>query len=79
MAWVWGEVRVARKMSCSMAMPADQQASILRVADPQAVQPLALVHRDPAPATPATHVFLRLIHSTWPAGTAASGGPPAIA
>jgi len=44
----------------------DQQAGILRLADPQAVQPVAFVHRDPAPASPAAQAFIRLVHSRWP-------------
>jgi DNA-binding transcriptional LysR family regulator len=48
------------------ATPMDQRASVLRLADPQAVQPVAFVHRDPAPANPATQAFIRLVHSRWP-------------
>ena len=48
------------------ATPADQQPSVLRLADPQAMQPVAFVHRDPAPASPAAQAFIRLVHSRWP-------------
>jgi DNA-binding transcriptional LysR family regulator len=43
-----------------------QQSSVLRLADPRAVQPVAFVHRDPPPANPAAQAFTRLIHSRWP-------------
>jgi DNA-binding transcriptional LysR family regulator len=43
-----------------------QKPSVLRLADPQAVQPVAFVHRDPEPANPAVHAFIRLVHSRWP-------------
>jgi DNA-binding transcriptional LysR family regulator len=48
------------------AVPAGQQPSMLRLADPQAMQPVALVHRDPSPASPAVQAFLWLVHSRWP-------------
>jgi DNA-binding transcriptional LysR family regulator len=50
------------------AAPGDQQSSVLRLADPRAVQPVAFAHRDPAPANPAAQAFIRLLHSRWPAG-----------
>jgi DNA-binding transcriptional LysR family regulator len=49
-----------------------QQSSVLRLADPRAVQPVAFVHRDPVPANPAAQAFIRLVHSRWPA----SAGQP---
>jgi DNA-binding transcriptional LysR family regulator len=42
------------------------EPSVLRLADPQAVQPVAFVHRDPEPANPAAQAFIRLVHSRWP-------------
>jgi DNA-binding transcriptional LysR family regulator len=48
------------------AVPDSQRSSVLRLADPRAVQPVALVHRDPAPAKPAAEAFLRLLHARWP-------------
>jgi DNA-binding transcriptional LysR family regulator len=50
------------------ATPAGQQASVLRLADPQAVQPVALVYRDPEPSGRPIRAFLRLVHSRWPPG-----------
>jgi DNA-binding transcriptional LysR family regulator len=49
------------------AAPAGQQPGVLRLADPQAVQPVAFVHRDPPPASPAAQAFIRLVRSRWPA------------
>jgi len=48
------------------ATSAGQEASVLRLTDPQAVQPVALVHRDPEPSSRAVQAFLRLVHSRWP-------------
>lgn len=39
---------------------ADDAGCVLRIDDPQALQPLALGHRDPAPASPAAQAFVRL-------------------
>ncbi|MEU1573213.1 hypothetical protein ABZ519_18965 [Streptomyces collinus] len=41
-------------------VPAEHTDGVLRLDDPQALQPLALAHRDPAPAFPAAQAFLRL-------------------
>lgn len=41
-------------------VPADHADCVLRLGDPQALQPLALSYRDPAPASPAAQTFLRL-------------------
>lgn len=38
---------------------------VLRLTDPQAVQPVALVHRDPAPSRAPVQAFLRLVESRW--------------
>jgi DNA-binding transcriptional LysR family regulator len=48
------------------ATSAGQEASVLRLADPRAVQPVALVYRDPEPSSRPVQAFLRLIHSRWP-------------
>ncbi|MFY9933711.1 MAG: LysR family transcriptional regulator substrate-binding protein [Streptosporangiaceae bacterium] len=48
------------------AAPAGREPSVLRLADPQAVQPVAFVYRDPEPASPAVQAFIRLVHSRWP-------------
>jgi DNA-binding transcriptional LysR family regulator len=48
------------------ATPAVQKDSVLRLADPQAVQPVAFACRDPEPADPAVQAFIRLVHSRWP-------------
>jgi DNA-binding transcriptional LysR family regulator len=48
------------------AMSAGREPSVLRLADPQAMQPVAFVHRDPGPANPAVQAFIRLVHSRWP-------------
>jgi DNA-binding transcriptional LysR family regulator len=50
------------------ATSAGQEASVLRLADPLAVQPVALVHRDPEPSSRPVQAFLRLVHSRWPVG-----------
>ena len=49
-----------------------QRPSVLRLADPRAVQPVAFVYRDPAPANPAAQAFIRLIDSRWPSTSGAS-------
>ena len=51
-------------------------ASVLRLADPRAVQPVAFVHRDPAPANPAVQAFIRLVHSRWPPTASPRNSPP---
>jgi len=48
------------------ATSAGQESGVLRLADPQAVQPVAFVHRDPEPANPAVQAFIRLVQSRWP-------------
>jgi DNA-binding transcriptional LysR family regulator len=52
------------------------QASVLRLADPQAVQPVAVIYSDPPPASPPAQAFLRLVHSRWPPGPALAPPPP---
>lgn len=39
--------------------------SVLRLDDPEAVQPVALVFRDPAPSSPAAHAFISQIRATF--------------
>jgi DNA-binding transcriptional LysR family regulator len=41
------------------------ESCILRLTDTQALQPVAFIHRDPAPARPAVQAFLRLIDRRW--------------
>lgn len=48
------------------AVAGQDSASILRLTDRQALQPIALVHRDPAPSDPAVQAFLRLVESRKP-------------
>jgi DNA-binding transcriptional LysR family regulator len=55
------------------ATPAGQERSILRLTDPQAMQPVAFTHRDPEPADPAVQAFIRLVHSRWPPAGQPSG------
>ncbi|WP_405719724.1 LysR substrate-binding domain-containing protein [Streptomyces sp. NBC_01537] len=47
-------------------VPNDHADCVLRLDDPQALQPLALAHRDPAPASPAAQAFLRLALARLP-------------
>ena len=49
-----------------VATSAGREPSVLRLADPQAVQPVAFVRRDPEPANPAVQAFIRLVDSRWP-------------
>ena len=46
---------------------------VLRIADPQAVQPVALIYSDPPPTSLPAQAFLRLVHSRWPPGPAPAG------
>jgi DNA-binding transcriptional LysR family regulator len=50
----------------AQAVADGDQASVLRLADPQAVQPVAIIYSDPPPASPPARAFLRLVHSRWP-------------
>jgi len=60
-----GAAIVPRRIAQAAASPG-QEPSVLRLADPQTVQPVAFVHRDPEPADPAVQAFIRLVHSRWP-------------
>ena len=62
-----GTAIVPLQAAQAAAAPAGQQAGILRLADPQAIQPVAFVHRDPPPIRPPVQAFLRLVRSRWPA------------
>ncbi|WP_258574395.1 LysR family transcriptional regulator [Streptomyces shenzhenensis] len=53
-------VTVVPRPAAEAVVPADHGDCILRIDDPQALQPLALAHRDPAPTSPAAQAFLRL-------------------
>ena len=60
----------------AQAVADGDQASVLRLADPQAVQPVAIIYSDPPPASPPAQAFLRLVHSRWPPGPALGPPPP---
>ncbi|MEU2339145.1 LysR substrate-binding domain-containing protein [Streptomyces sp. NPDC013172] len=47
-------------------IPGDHADCVLRLDDPQALQPLALAHRGPAPASPAAQALLRLALTRLP-------------
>jgi DNA-binding transcriptional LysR family regulator len=53
-------VTVVPRPVAEAIVPADHADCVLRLDDPQAMQPLALAHRDPAPASPGAQAFLRL-------------------
>ncbi|MDH6604797.1 DNA-binding transcriptional LysR family regulator [Streptomyces sp. SAI-208] len=59
-------VTVVPRPAADAIIPADHADCVLRLDDPQALQPLALVHRDPAPASPAAQAFLRLALTRLP-------------
>jgi DNA-binding transcriptional LysR family regulator len=61
-------VAIVPLRSALAATSAGQAASVLRLADPLAVQPVALVYRDPEPASRPIQAFLRLVQSRWPPG-----------
>jgi DNA-binding transcriptional LysR family regulator len=61
-------VTVVPRPAAEAVIPADHADCILRLHDPQALQPLALVHRDPAPTSPAAQAFLRLALTRLPGG-----------
>jgi DNA-binding transcriptional LysR family regulator len=60
----------------AQAVADGDQASVLRLADPQAVQPVAIIYSDPPPAGPPAQAFLRLVHSHWPPGPALAQPAP---
>jgi len=64
-------VTVVPRPVADAIVPADHADCVLRLDDPQALQPLALAHRDPAPASPAAQAFLRLALALLPAGGSA--------
>nr|WP_308061754.1 LysR substrate-binding domain-containing protein [Streptomyces sp. LBUM 1481] len=59
-------VTVVPRPAADAIVPADHADCVLRIDDPQALQPLALAHRDPAPASPAAQAFLRLALTRLP-------------
>lgn len=59
-------VTVVPRPVADAIVPAGHADCVLRLDDPQALQPLALAHRDPAPATPAAQAFLRLALTRLP-------------
>lgn len=59
-------VTVVPRPVADAIVPADHADCILRLHDCHALQPLALAHRDPAPASPAAQAFLRLALALLP-------------
>ncbi|MFJ8107904.1 LysR family transcriptional regulator [Streptomyces sp. NPDC096132] len=59
-------VTVVPRPVADAIVPADHADCVLRLDDPQALQPLALAHRDPAPTSPAAQAFLRLALARLP-------------
>ena len=53
-------VTVVPRPVAEAVVPADYADCVLRLDDPQALQPLTLSYRDPAPTSPASQAFLRL-------------------
>jgi DNA-binding transcriptional LysR family regulator len=76
-------VTVVPRPVAEAIVPADHADCTLHVDDPQALQPLALTYREPAPASPAAQAFLRLalarLSPHEPAGLTAPAGPAAPA
>jgi DNA-binding transcriptional LysR family regulator len=58
-------VAIVPLRAAQAAISGGQEASVLRLADPKAVQPVTLIYRDPEPASRPVQAFLRLIHSRW--------------
>lgn len=59
-------VTVVPRPVAEAIVPHDHGDCVLRLDDPQALQPLALAHRDPAPTSPAAQAFLRLALARLP-------------
>ncbi|MEU6371613.1 LysR family transcriptional regulator [Streptomyces sp. NPDC046909] len=59
-------VTVVPRPVADAVVPADHADCVVRLEDPQALAPLALAHRDPAPASPAAQAFLRLALARLP-------------
>ncbi|WP_030596687.1 LysR family transcriptional regulator [Streptomyces fulvoviolaceus] len=59
-------VTVVPRPVAEAIVPDDHADCVLRLDDPQALQPLALAHRDPAPTSPAAQAFLRLALARLP-------------
>jgi DNA-binding transcriptional LysR family regulator len=53
-------VTVVPRPVATAIVPAEYADCVLRLDDPQALLPLALAHRDPAPTSPAAQAFLQL-------------------
>ncbi|MFG3289251.1 LysR family transcriptional regulator [Streptomyces sp. NPDC048179] len=70
-------VTVVPRPVADAVVPAEHADCVLRLDDPQALQPLALTHRDPAPTSPAAQAFLRLALTRLPGeGTPALQAAP---
>ncbi|MEE1765120.1 LysR family transcriptional regulator [Streptomyces sp. SP18BB07] len=59
-------VTVVPRPVADAVVPTDHADCVLRLDDPQALQPLAFAHRDPAPTSPAAQAFLRLALARLP-------------
>ncbi|MEV5958843.1 LysR family transcriptional regulator [Streptomyces sp. NPDC051987] len=59
-------VTVVPRPVAEAIVPAEHAECVLRLDDPQALQPLALAHRDPAPSSPAAQAFLRMALARLP-------------
>jgi DNA-binding transcriptional LysR family regulator len=58
-------VAVVPRPVARAVVPTDLADCVLRLTDPQALQPVALVHRDPEPSRAPVQAFLRLVRSRW--------------
>lgn len=58
-------VAIVPLRTAQAATSGGREASVLRLADPKAVQPVTLIYRDPEPASRPVQAFLRLVHSRW--------------
>ncbi|WP_030326203.1 LysR family transcriptional regulator [Streptomyces sp. NRRL B-3229] len=70
-------VTVVPRPVAQAVVPAGHADCVLRLDDPQALQPLALAHRDPAPSSPAAQAFVRLALARLPSRQAAENAATA--
>ncbi|MER7922356.1 LysR family transcriptional regulator [Streptomyces sp. NPDC096057] len=71
-------VTVVPRPVAEAVVPADHADCVLTLNDPQALLPLALAHRDPAPTSPAAQAFLRLALARLPVETAVGPDTPTM-
>ncbi len=71
-------VTVVPRPVAEAIVTADHADCVLTLDDPQALLPLALAHRDPAPTSPAAQAFLRLALARLPAETAVGADTPTM-